>query len=177
MHSLILTLISIGLLAALATASVTYVPWWQRDASNTEAIVDSGMRKLERAFQLHAKAHADTPAPALGGADGGLAANFQAYLGFVPAAPAGFAWAYGVRPNDGTAYSNMSYFCLYPAESGAGQMGKVRGIYRFAAYAGQGQAVYSNTTCGAISNTAMASEFPQSVRLTYYVPYVAGMSE
>lgn len=175
MSSLILTVISIVLLSAVVVISINYLPGWTREQAEVTPVVREGARELERAFQLYAKAHSDAPAAVIGGdVDGGLAANFQSFLGFVPSAIPGYRWVYGNAGAGAPAgYENTYYFCLAPASVGQlASEGKVRGAQRALQYLSDEQAFVS-TACGATGNTSY-SGYPAAMAFTYFVRYVPG---
>jgi hypothetical protein len=173
MHSLVLTIVSIGLLAAMLAATVNYLPYWSKDAAITESLVSSGFVELERAFELQASLNGDIPAPVVTSADdGGLANNFISLLGFVPQPPVGYRWVYGQHVSDATRYSDMYYFCLMPTQSGVTPKGRELGISRFKAQAGIDQYVLSDH-CGASVDLGTPGNI--SLHATYYVLYTPGM--
>ncbi len=172
MSSLIITILSIGLFAAMVAATVSYLPWWAKDAAATESLVAAGFAKLDRAFELKTGADGDIPPPVLAEADGGLGSHFTELLGFIPQPPVGFTWSYGQRISDGSRYSEMFYFCLSPTHENAGSVGKVRGISQFKSVAGIDQYILSDQ-CGDIANNVPSDSFP--IHATYYVVYTPGL--
>ena len=175
MSSLILTVISVLLLSAMVLISINYLPGWTKEAGDVTPAVRQSSLELERAFQLYAKAHADTPASIVSGdADGGLAANFAPFLGFTPAAIPGYQWVYGeTSPGAPAGYPNTFYFCLAPQSGGQlASQGKFRGAIRAQAYLSDEQAFVS-PTCGSPSNTSYGTS-PSAMAFTYFVRYVPG---
>jgi hypothetical protein len=175
MTSLILTVISIVLLAAISVVTINYLPSWSRDKADTTAIVRESTERLERGFRLHAQAHGDVPASAQATLDGGLASNFTpSYLPFVPTAAKGFRWVYGVTDSSGPlAYRNTAYFCMTPTTYGAltGE-GKIRGALGALQYMSDEQA-FVGPACGATATAAYTS-FPAAMSFTYFVKHVPG---
>lgn len=125
MLNLILTLISIALTAALAVASLVYLPIWPKQAETVHTLVKTGFPKLEQAFKARHVA-VGTPAPDTGQPDGGLGTYFGPYLDFVPKAPDGYYWVYGQRLVAPLDY----FFCLAPIGSGTAREGDWRGFLR-----------------------------------------------
>ncbi len=174
MSSLILTVISLVLLSAVVLISINYLPGWTREQAAVTPLVRDGALQLERAFKLYAKAHSDTPATVLGGElDGGVAANFSAFLGFTPGALPGYQWVYGqVGAGAPAGYQNAYYFCLAPQSGTLATQGKVRGAQLAQAYLSTEQAFVA-PGCGSVGN-ASYSGYPANMAFTYFVKYVPG---
>lgn len=174
MTSLILTVISIVLLAALSVATINYLPSWSRDKTETTEVVRTAVVRLDRAFHLYAQAHGGTPAPVIAGEDGGLASNFLPYLPFVPPAVRGHRWVYGMTDASAPAgYQNTAYFCMTPTTYGASTgEGRLRGVLAAQQFMSEQQAFVA-PACGATANAAY-STFPAPMSFTYFVRHVPG---
>jgi hypothetical protein len=175
MISLILTVLSIALLSAIAVISISYMPHWSKEQGEVASQVRKSSQDLERAFHLYALGHSDTPAAVISGdADGGLAANFTSFLGFLPPAIPGYQWVYGnTGPAGASGYQNTSYFCMKPQVAGGSTgEGKVRGITRAKLFLSDEQA-FMGTNCGEPTNVAF-NTFPAPMTFTYFVRYVPG---
>lgn len=166
MFNLILTIIAIGLLAAVAVASVNYVPWWQKPALETAARVQAGLTSLDRAFQAAAQAGALTgtfasPQEAL------QSLLVQPYLRFAPPAPPGYVWGLYKKDvtNPGDPYSGLFYLCLAPSSASASSSeATTAGLTRAATIASPQQAVVA-PACGATASEPGAG----APALTYYL--------
>lgn len=175
MTSLILTIISIVLLAAISVVSINYLPSWSRDKADTTAVVRESVERLERGFHLYAQAHGDVPAAVQPVTDGGLASNFTpSYLPFVSVAIKGYRWVYGATDASAPApYQNTAYFCMTPTTYGALAVeGKVRGALSALQYLSEEQAFVA-PACGATSS-AEYSSFPAAMSFTYFVKHIPG---
>lgn len=166
MFNLILTIIAIGLLAAMAVASVNYVPWWQKPALETSARVQASLVSLDRAFQAASQAGALTgtfasPQEAL------ESLLVQPYLRFTPPGLPGYTWGLYKKDvtNPGDPYSGLFYLCLAPSSASTpSSEATVTGLTRAAAIASSQQAVVA-PACGATASAAG----PGAPALTYYL--------
>lgn len=189
MHQLILTVLTIALVASLTMASINYLPAWAPAAKDTHALVEQGAKTLERAFVLRAEAN-DGVAP--GGADvdqlrtdGGLEPNFQDYYPFLPRAPGGYSWTYGYTMESqliadgyaGNGAGGLYWFCLYPSSGSGATEGQYRGFKRAQQLFPVTQ-FYVNTAgaaaCGRPINSLHPSSFPTPAVVTLFVRYVPG---
>jgi hypothetical protein len=167
MFSLIVIAITIVTLAALSVVAINYTPRWAPTAQLTHELAADGFVRLEKAFELASAAQASEQPPVPdGSSDGGLQANFRAHYGFLPKAPQGVSWSYGVSAVSGP-FQNMHYFCLSGSEVGEGVY---VGLERLARTLGPGQAVLG-ASCGANASAA-PSAYPAAIALTYYVQFV-----
>lgn len=177
MYQLIMVIMAISLASAVTMATLNYTPSWIAVASKTETVASKGFLRLEASYKVFAKYHEGASPPITGAADGGLAATFLNYLGFMPQVPAGYYWKYGIHPNDGSSLSNLNYFCLTSDASGAPE-GIVRGLHRLS----QAQQPSLNpsqtsigTNCGSSTSLPLPADYPAQRSITYYVKYVAGV--
>lgn len=167
MFSLILIAITIATLAALSVVAINYTPRWTPAAQLAHELAASGFARLDKSFEMASAAQPDElpPMPSAD-ADGGLVARFQPYFGFMPKAPQGLAWSYGISPVAG-AFQNMHYFCL---SGTAVDEGTSNGLQRLTRTLGASQAVLA-ATCGAASGN-LPNSYPAQLALTYYVQFV-----
>lgn len=182
MLQLILTVLSIALMASLALATVSYAPSWLPAAEHSYVQTRRGFEKLEQAF-LQRAAQNDGAAPPVDASreDGGLAPAFGALLGFVPRAPVGYAWKYGFTSESqlaadgyaGHAGGGLHWFCLYTTGPGASHAA-YRGIRRSQQHFALAQ-FYLNLNgamaCGRAVETGAPSSFPSPVAVTLFVRY------
>jgi hypothetical protein len=161
MTQLILTIIGIALTAALAVASINYLPWWQQPAAALTKMLDLSLAQVESAYQVVARAaDGDAPAPS-GGADGGFAAHFLPVLQFTPAKPAGYHWVYG-RVDD------LDYFCLAPGQDADEAL--VAAAWRVLGTRSPDQ-MKLNTHCGATTSYSRTQALGEPLAITYWVAY------
>ena len=174
MSQLLLVIFAFLLLDAAVLASINYLPWWTKGATDTERMVRTSATNLEQAYTLVTRANNGTPPVVLGGnADGGLSVNFSSVLPLAPASPEGFAWSYGQHPIDGSAYSGLNYFCMSnPARL---SQAHYQGIMRAKAVFGTSQAIFSDT-CGSTVETRSDDGRPSRGALTLYVNYIPGVT-
>lgn len=176
MIQLIITIVAIALTAALLAASVNYLPWWQKYASDTESVVRTSAPLLEQAYDVVVR-QANGVAPSVGaGADGGLMSNFGSVLKLPPAAPQGFTWKYGVKSGGSAPWAGLNYFCLeYTDEAEGAPVGAWQGLRRAAAVFSPQQYVLGNS-CGDTTSVGTPSEYPAPLALTLYVAYTPGIT-
>jgi hypothetical protein len=178
MIQLVIVIITIALTAALALASINYLPWWHKSAGDAEQVVRSSLVQLEQAYDATVRAANGTAPAVTGDADGGLMAQFGAVLKFQPAAPAGFTWTYGQHANDGTRYAGLNYFCLRPvvqaADQGAGE-GVYKGLQRARSIYSPDQVVIS-AACDATADSGLPTAYPTPVYVTMFVRYTSGVT-
>lgn len=166
MISLTLVFITILVLAALSVAALNYTPWWAPRAQLAHEVAADGLMRLDRAYTLAASQSSSETGPApTSDPDGGLRATLQPYYGFLPAAPRGMQWAYGLQSQAGP-FQGMHYFCLYGAAVGEGE---VLGVQRLSDTLGTMQAQLGSS-CGTAGPAPNA--YPAALALTYYVAYV-----
>lgn len=174
MSHLIITVLTIALMAAAATVTVNYLPTWPAAASTAERQLREALPRIEQAYDVLTRAAEGVPPDTDMGADGGFSRVFQPVLQFMPAAPRGYSWRYGQHVDDGSMYSNMHFVCL--AANGGTTEGPGRGLYRAVATFSPDQAVI-NTGCGATSSVAPPAKWgtePRSV--TFYLAYTPGIT-
>lgn len=176
MFQLIAVVIAIALAAALAVVSINYLPTWQKLAGEVDKQTRITVSSLEQAYDVAMRA-TDGIAPAVTGAsDGGFAEGFLPVLRFLPAHPTGYAWVYGVRPTDGTPWSNLNYFCLSPI---TGSNGATEGVLRGLMRAQQNSSDYQffiSAACGDSTNWATPATLPALAHVTFFVAYTPGLS-
>lgn len=179
MLNLILVALSISLTAATLFASLNYLPSWNSSANDTYLVVKAGFTTLETAYFAKVKADGGaSPAPTAE-ADGGLAALFSSYYGFLPKAPRGYSWKYG---NNGS----NDYFCLYSTSgTPVAHEGIWRGMNRVRSVLSDEQYFIvpgDVTVCGAPTPATPQSEstkappatYPALLASVYLVKYVPG---
>lgn len=176
MFQLILTIIGIALTAAMLAASINYVPWWHKYATDAEEVVRRSAPLLEQAYDVVVR-QAEGVAPAVGtGADGGLMANFGSVLKLTPAAPHGFTWKYGLKSGGSAPWAGLNYFCLEYTEDPAGApVGAWQGLRRAAAVFSPQQYIMSSQ-CGDTASQATPTQYPAKLALTFYVVYTPGVN-
>lgn len=173
MFHLILVIANIALSLAFLQATMSYSPWWNKSASDTELIVKGVAPKLEQAYIVTTRlGNGDAPAVDTELRDGGLWNSFGAVLGLPVAAPTGFEWVYGQHGEDDSIYSGMHYFCL--KSTAPISDGVYRGVLRAKAIYGADQAFFSSH-CGATTEAMRTSRTPNSGALTIFVTYVPGL--
>jgi hypothetical protein len=166
MFSLILAVLTIGLFSAMALVAVSYTPSWVVRAQSNPDLIATGLGRLERAYELASAAGVSAIAPTAA-VDGGLAANFQQFYGFLPASPRGLSWSYAKQNNVG-AFKDRDYFCLSGARV---EFGEAEALKLLASTWGEGQAILANS-CGDGSTGAAPASYPAPLALTYYVQQV-----
>lgn len=173
MFHLILVIINIALSIAFLQATMTYSPWWNKSADDTEYLVKQAAPKLEQAYLAVTRAsNGEPPAVNTQLDDGGLWDNFGAVLGLPPSAPPGFDWTYGRHPVDGSIYSGKNYFCLY--STAPISAGTYRGVLRSKSIYGASQAFFG-PVCGATEEAARGRSTPAQGALTVFVTYIPGL--
>ncbi len=171
MLQLILTIAAIALTAAFLAASVNYIPWWYKTASDTEDVLRKSLPLVEQAYDVATRANNGT-APAVHDelADGGFEAAFRPVLKLTPVAPPGFRWKYGFNEANG-----LNWVCLEDIDTSGGNEGTWRGVNRARAVYSDQQFVIS-TSCGSVTNVALPSSYPAPIAITMYLAYTPGIS-
>lgn len=175
MIQLVIVIITIALTAALALASINYLPWWHRTANDAEQATRTSMAQLEQAYDTTVRtANGVAPAPT-GDPDGGLMSQFGAALRFTPVAPPGYTWTYGHYSGSDSRYTNLDYFCLTPTNTGAGE-GVYRGLERARTIYSRDQAILG-AQCGDTVDMAQPTSYPAPVKLTMFVLYTPQVTQ
>lgn len=191
MFSLIMVVISIALLAAMLLVTVNYLPAWKGTSDSTSATVLTALKTVRAEFAARWTADNGNgsvqsgnyqDAPVINnGVDGGLAANFSGY-GFLPGAPAGYAWGYGhlsaaALSANGYPYgipaNGLSYFCMYPTGAGVNQ-GVLNGIRAaIRNFGGNANQIFltqgTASACGSWVHSGNPPSFPYPYVLTMFV--------
>jgi hypothetical protein len=180
---LMLTVLSIALMATVALATVSYAPTWAPAAQQSFHQVQTGFEALERAFSLRLSEN-EGVAPAVDPSrdDGGLAPAFIAYLNFAPRPPLGYGWRYGFTSETqliadgyaGNSTGGLHWFCLYPTGGGASE-GVYRGVRRAQQRFGVNQFyvhVSGVPSCGRAVDSGAPSTFPATLSVTLFVRHV-----
>ena len=168
MTQLIITVITIALTALLVLASVNYVPWWHKTASDVEDTVRSSLHLVEQAYDVATRDNnGQAPAVDATAADGGFVGNFVPVLRFLPATVPQFHWKYGID-------NGMNYVCM-ESDGSVVNEGLIKGLFRAKSTFSEDQ-VFLNTTCGARNNVSSFSADGSAVALTMFVAYVPGIS-
>jgi len=171
MFNLVIVIITIALTAALALASINYLPWWTKSASDVDTVARTSMNQLERAYDVTVRAANGTAPAPTGDADGGLMSQFGPVLRFTPVAPAGFSWRYGRYSGTDPRYANLDYFCLTPTATGKGASeGVYRGFQRARNLYSREQVILA-ASCGATADGAKPTMYPAPVSVTMFVLY------
>lgn len=163
MVNLILTLISIALVAALVTVTVNYLPWHTRPAADIASSVRDSLMKIDSAYQALVSANDGAAPSPSGNPEESFQQHFvQDLLRFTPAAPAGYTWSYhqfvdAVTP--GSVYDGLHYVCLYPPPSRQTDKALEQGLSRAKATFSPEQVTLSDA-CGATSSQATFTDAP-----------------
>ena len=114
MSSLILTIISIALLASLVAASVNYVPWYIKPAERVAEATEQGLTRVQEAYRLLSAMNGGVGPEAQGeGAAAFQVALVAPVLKVNPPAPIGYSWSYHQHPVEANSrYSGLHYVCL-----------------------------------------------------------------
>ncbi len=173
MFQLILTIAAIALTSALLLASINYIPWWYKSASDTEEGVRKGLVLVEQAYDVATRTANGVPPSTEGGFSGAV----LPVLKLLPVAPAGFEWRYGRAQGAPAPWTNLDYFCLeYTADDGMAGEGVWRGVQRVRGLYSAQQLVIADQ-CGATVSSASPSSYPQKLAVTLYVVYTPGISK
>ena len=171
MIQLIITIVAIALTAVVLAASVSYIPWWYKTASDTQEVVHRSLLTMEQAYNVAARANNGTPPPVLPTqADGGFVTQFQPVIQLLPPTPPNFRWRYGLN-----SALNLNWFCLENLEPGGANEGAWRGVNRARSIFSPQQFVVSGS-CGSSVSDPAPSSYPAPLTITYYVAYVPGIS-
>lgn len=174
MVQLIISVMAIALTALTVLASISYIPWWYKKASDTDQVLRTSLVAVEKAYKAAARNNAGIPPAATGTGDGGFEAAFRPVLGLLPNAPRDFSWSYHVHPMDGTTWEGLNYVCLTSSEDAS--EGAWMGFKRAGALFSSEQYVLSDS-CGDTTNSALPSSYPAPLALTFYVTYVPGVDD
>jgi hypothetical protein len=156
MLSLLLTLMSIGLLAVMVVTSVSYLPLDEDVILGTGDMVHNGLIALQTGYNNYVSATGSTP----------TSNNWTSILTpeyvFLPATPKGMSWSYTSGAPYGSATGN--YFCLSGSITAAQYQGIVNQESQFSS-----QAYFISSTCGATTNAPAPGNWPANVAITYWV--------
>ncbi|MHB1666044.1 hypothetical protein [Thiomonas sp.] len=157
MTSLVLTIMSIALLAAMALATVSYLPADTDSISTAQSQVSAGFISLQNGYNAYVAATGSVP----------TTANWSSVLTpqyvFLPAAPLNTSWAYTAgAPYSGSATGN--YFCLSGTMNQAQYTGMINAARQFSP-----QAFFYGSACGATSDAATPTTWPATVAVTFWV--------
>lgn len=176
MTQLILTIVSIALTAAFLLASVNYIPWWTKTASDTEYVIKESLPKMERAYNVATVLGGGTAPAPTNEPDGGFKSLFEPIVKLLPAAPAGFEWRYGQYSGSEQPWAGLNYFCLlYTANGGLADEGAWKGAIRANAVFSPQQYIIGNS-CGGTTAQGMPNAYPQPLAITFFVAYVPGVT-
>jgi len=141
----------------------------QQIADEATGLYSAGFERFDRAYQaLTEEAEGVPPAPTEA-ADGGAEAWFLPKLRFLPRAPEGFGWSYGVQLEADPLLEGRHYICASAELATAEQWGAVPTIAHVAAAGPLVRAHY----CGALTDAAPPSGWPAPVAVTFYLTYEA----
>lgn len=175
MFQFLIALFAIALTGILLAASVNYIPWWYKTASDVEATTRSSLTRLEQAYDVATRAANGLPPGVTAEPDGGFSSNFLPVLQLMPAAPGATSWRYGQHLEDGGPFAGLHYFCLAGTAAGVDE-GTWRGVNRARAIFSEEQ-VFVGAGCGATSSDALPSGFPAPLALTMFVAFTPGISK
>ena len=176
MSQLVITVIAIVLTAMLAMATINYLPWWYKTASDTEIATRTSLVKLEQTYDVATRAAGGVPPTPTTDDDGGFAAHFLPIIKFTPALPTGYEWVYGKQPADGTKYAGLNYFCMRPVGSVKMDKGVYVGIKRAKVTFPADQVFLSENCDSSTTNAPEPAEFPAPLRVKLFVNYVPGIT-
>lgn len=157
MLSLLLTILSIMLLAAAALISISYLPSGQYVTQATLNKLRTGLTGLQTGYNDYVAATGSTP----------TTANWSGVLTpqyvFLPAVPGkNLQWSYASGATYGGTTGN--YFCLSGTWTQAQYQGALAAAQWFSP-----QAYFINSGCGATSNASAPSSWPASGAVTFWV--------
>jgi hypothetical protein len=176
MHQLIIVIMSIVLTAAVAVASLNYLPSWQKSAAIAEKNVAESLTLLEQGYDVATRSQNGVQPAVTADPDGGFAAAMLPVLHFTPYAPTGYRWVYGQRAADGTQWAGLNYFCLTPsADSPGASDGLTRGLTRLKQQFSPDQ-LFISAACGSSQNWQTVSGAAPTLRLTFFVAYTPGVT-
>ncbi len=174
MSQLILAVLAIALTAASLAATINYLPWWLKSASDSDLLLRRGLPLLEKTYKAVTRANLGIAPAVTTAADGGFASNFQSVLLLPPAPPPGFSWSYGQHALDGSTWSGLHYFCL--SQTGPADIADWKGFARAKQMFSSEQYVI-NASCGETVNMAEPVSFPADLALTFYVTFIPGIDD
>lgn len=179
MHSLILTVLSIVLMATVTVAAVSYLPSGEEFTQETELLVTDGLEELEASWNRYRKANEtytwvcetytgetgetfeecwrELDDPGYLDDDGWKSTLFPEY-GFLPPTPISSSWRYKVTD------TGEIYFCLEGNIAQPEREGIKRASRMF-----PDNAFILNDTCGAKSDTTFSEDYTGNVALTYWL--------
>lgn len=183
MYSLIIAAMAIVLEAAALFALLSTTPRWTRTAPDFSRVVAAGISNAENAFWRHAIANNGTALTPTAATDGGLS-NFMGLgeMAFFPAAPAGYAWKYGINT-----YSQY-YVCLYQTGGAAATQEVYQGMKRLRRLLPYERYVLHTGGAGACGTLSAGNvdpdsappgpndpaNYPADISITYFMKYIPG---
>lgn len=156
MINLLLTLMSIGLLAATLLISLNYLPAQQNITQNALSLIRTGFTGLQTGYNDYTAATGSTATTS------DWTSVLTPQYVFLPATPSGLAWSYASGATYGSTTGN--YFCLGGTWNQAEYQAALDAAHWFSS-----QAYFTNTGCGATSNGATPSSWPASAAVTFWV--------
>ena len=175
MFQFLIALFASALTGLLLAASINYIPWWFKIATDVETTTRSSLTRLEQAYDVATRAGNGVSPAVTAEPDGGFRSNFLPVLQLMPAAPAATAWQYGQHAQDGGPFAGLHYFCLAGTSAGVDE-GTWRGVNRARAGFSDEQ-VFVGASCGATASDALPSGFPAPLALTMFVAFTPGISK
>lgn len=156
MTSLLLTLMGIGLIAAMLMATISYLPAQQNITQNALSLIRTGFTGLQTGYTNYTAATGSAP----------TSSNWTSVLTpqyvFLPVAPSGLSWSYVSGATYGSSTGN--YFCLSGTWNQAEYQAATDAAHWFSS-----QAYFMNSTCGATSNASAPTSWPASAAITFWV--------
>lgn len=157
MLSLLLTLMSISLLAGMALVTISYIPASEPTTQATISKLRTGFTGLQTGYNDYVAATGSVP----------TTTNWDSVLTpqyvFIPATPgSGLGWTYV----SGAAYGGTTgnYFCL----SGTWNQAQYQGALSAATWFSP-QAYFVNSSCGATSTGNSPTSWPATAAVTFWV--------
>lgn len=162
MTQLIITLIAIALSSVMMITGYVMETTKKPGKIASEAYTYINSAKvLENAFRVRYDLGNGQKDPATQTADGGVEEYTKNLIDFIPEAPPGYSWSYGVQGNSSGIYSNLPYLCLKRNQPSPPRDSMKHVAEYMKLNAGKDQVQYGSQ-CGVTSSNA------PPVAITYY---------
>lgn len=163
---LIIAMLSLTLIVGAINASISYIPAWQYQAAIPTTLGVDGFKLFQTAYLKYEQASGNTAVNV-----NNWDSTLKPYYGFVPRAPDGMAWGFGLYAGSNPSYAGYNYFYLTKTGGGAPSQLQWEVMKRISKQFSTEQ-FFLSSTCGEADNVVVGVTPPNSVCPTLFVKYI-----